>query len=120
MILQGCETSGGMCNASVTQLIYKSNAAQWHSLLCQAELRSKSIQMEQSPQSVWRRPSVTRCVLHCNALNIIKHEKCGCSEKILFCKENPKTAGKFKELVATDSKMFNSFKDLFRRLSISY
>lgn len=55
---------GGMC---VTQLIYKGVQAEWHGLPCQAELRSESIEMEQSPWSVRRRSSVTRCLLHCGA-----------------------------------------------------
>lgn len=41
--------SGAMCNVFVTRLIYNGVQAEWHGLLCQAELRFKSIEKERSP-----------------------------------------------------------------------
>lgn len=40
---------GAMCNVFLTRVIYDGVQAEWHVLLCQAELRSDSIEKEQSP-----------------------------------------------------------------------
>lgn len=60
-------TERAACNVPVTRLIYNAGGAEWCCLLRQAELRSESIEMEQSPWSQWRRSSITGRLLHADA-----------------------------------------------------